>query len=727
MNLNPPGEHELLVFWVSLLVLVLSARLLGRLAVRVGQPAVVGELGAGLLIGPSVLGRLAPDVTDWLFPADDVQTAMLFTVGWIGVLFLLISTGYETDLGLLRRLGRAAALVSTGSLIVPLAAGFAVGLAMPSVFHGQSDDGLVFAMFIGAALSISSLPVIAKILSEMGLMRRNFGQLTLAAGMANDVIGWILLGIIAGVATGGLDAPTVATTVAGVAAFFAAAFTVGQRLIDAGLRRARTTPAPLAAISTLLIAALVAGSITQWLGVEAILGAFVVGILLGRSKFRDDESIHQLETITNSFFAPVFFATAGLRVDLGLLGDPTVFVWAVVLVAAASLSKFVGALIGARAAGLATREGTALGVGLNARGALEIVIATVGLSLGVLNDESYAVVVVMAITTSMMAPPLLRATLRGWVGNPEEQLRLEREALLASNVVVRETRVLMASGGGLNSVMAAQILDLAWPKETPVTLLTATDNGHRPDVDVMYNVFAGRSIDHVISSEPTAEAILAEGRLGAGAIVLGAGDRHIDGHLFTPAVDEVIASAVAPVVVVRRGRNLGTPLPWAYSRALVGVAGTNSSRAAQEIAFNVSANIGTEIVLAHVIRNDAASRHRDAPALRRLAGPVRTAAMDRAQPAGVGRELLDDATSQASRHGARSTSLLVHGDAPAGSLIELSQDHQTDLVVVGATRRNLTDRFFLGHTVEEILARCDATVVVVILPTATDRASGPHP
>ena len=122
MNLNPPTEHQLLVFWFGLLVILVTARVLGTFMQRIGQPSVVGELAAGLVLGPSLLGKITPGVFDWLFPADDAQTAMLFTVGWLGVMLLLVATGFETDLGLIGRLGRAATFVSAGSLIVPAAA-----------------------------------------------------------------------------------------------------------------------------------------------------------------------------------------------------------------------------------------------------------------------------------------------------------------------------------------------------------------------------------------------------------------------------------------------------------------------------------------------------------------------------------------------------------------------------------------------------------------------------
>jgi len=726
MNLHPPEEHQLLVFWVSLLVLVATARLFGRIVQRFGQPAVVGELGAGVVLGPSILGRIAPDVTDWLFPADDVQTAMLFTVGWIGVLFLLVSTGYETDLGLLRRLGFAATAVSTGSLLVPLLTGIGLGLIMPALFMGDDSDGLVFGLFMGAALSISSLPVIAKILSEMGLVRRNFGQLTLAAGMANDVVGWILLGVIAGIASaGGVEIGATVTTLAGVAAFFALAFTLGQRALDRALRAARANGAATSAVATVVIAVLAAGSITQWLGVEAVLGAFVVGILLGRSRFRDDKTIHGLETLTNTFFAPVFFATAGLRVDLGLLSDPTVLAWTLAVIAVASLSKFFGALFGARIARLANREAFALGVGLNARGALEIVIATVGLSLGVLNETSYTVVVVMALATSIMAPPLLRATLRGWSGNSDEQKRLEREEMLASNVLVKNRRVLVPSSGGLNSVMAAQVVELAWPSDAGVTVLHVANNGETADLAVMSNLFSDRDLQISTTTGKVADAILAESRLGYGAIVLGADGEDGDSYLLSPLVDELIARSTIPVVVIRRGSIVDTRLPWAFGRALVGVAGTTSSRASQEIAFNLSANLGTELVLAHVVNQ---SRHVDGVTgsaasvgvgRPRRPGAVQTgtSVLRRGDPSALGRRLLDDAIDRSGRHGARSISTVERHDAVGPALVDLAAVHSTDLVVLGAHRRAMSDEFFLGHTVEEVLTRSAETVVIVVLPT----------
>ncbi len=702
VTLTPPTGHHLLVFWVGLLVILVTARVMGALMRRIGQPAVVGELAAGLVLGPSLLGRFAPDVTDWLFPADDVQTAMLFTVGWIGVLLLLVATGFETDLGLIRRLGRAATLVSTGSLVVPAAAGLAVGWFIPAAFVGGETDRYVFALFIAAALSISSLPVIAKILSEMGLMRRDFGQLTLAAGMANDVIGWIGLGLIAGLAqAGGVKLDKLAFTVVGLIIFFVLAFTVGQRLVDASLRRVRADgDHALSGLTVVLVTALCFGVITQWLHVEAVLGAFVAGVVLARSRFADHALLRPMETMTAALFAPVFFATAGLRVDLGLLAERETLIWAGIVLLAASASKFVGSILGAGLSRLPVREGAALGVGLNARGALEIVIATVGLSLGVLNDRSYTAIVLMAMATSMLAPPLLRRVLRNWDGTPEERRRLDLERQLAANSVVTGGRVLIPTRGGLPSLLAAQVTGLAWPPGAAVTLLSA---GRDDSLDLrpFVNVLEGRATDHRhADGADIAQAILDEARLGYETIVIGAG--WADGAVVTPLVDEVLRRSPIPVVVVRLPRAAAGHLPWAFSRALIPVNGARSSRAAQEIGAAISCQIGTHVHQLHVSTDST--------------GPLENILGVHAPQTDRARHILDDAASLATRVGAHSTTIHAHASNPAAQIMASADELDTDLIVISGTSRVVGGELYLGHTIQTILDSATGSVVVALTP-----------
>ena len=177
------SQHQLLLFWAQLLVLLVAARGLGALARRIGQPPVVGELTAGLLLGPSVFGRIAPAAFAWLFPDDPVQRAMVSAVAWLGVMLLLVVTGFETDLTLVRRLGRATARVTVGSLVIPVAFGLAVGFTIPESFVGTGAQRPVFALFMGTALGISALPVLAAVLTQLGLMRRSIAQAMIAAAV----------------------------------------------------------------------------------------------------------------------------------------------------------------------------------------------------------------------------------------------------------------------------------------------------------------------------------------------------------------------------------------------------------------------------------------------------------------------------------------------------------------------------------------------------------------
>ncbi len=703
-----PTEHQLLLFWLQLLALLLTARALGGALRAIGQPAVIGELAAGLLLGPSVLGHLAPGLHEWLFPAEPVQRALLAGPAWIGVFLLLILTGLETDIALIRSLGRATARVAIGSLVLPVLAGVGLGLALPASFVGGTTEPLVFALFMGTALGISALPVIAKILSDLALMRRNIAQVLIAAAMADDIAGWILLGMVAGLAkSGSLDAAQLAITVAGLVIFLGLAFTLGQRLVDALLRAVRVRgwglPAHLTAV---LLVALASGATTHALGLEAVFGAFIAGIVLGRSRFHDSDVVDQIDGVTRSFFAPLFFATAGLRVDLGLLRDPEVLGWGAIVVAVASISKAGGAYLGSRLAALPMREGLALGIGLNARGAVEIVVATVGLSLGVLNDSSYAVVVLLAVVTSMMAPPLLRLVLRGWHGSEEEQARLAHERQIGGNILVRDARVLLPSHGGPNSVLAARLVDLAWPEQTEVTVLSAGRDVPSEDLERVRNVLAKRPMtyQHEAGKEPL-RAILDQAGLGYGAIAVGATDERIAGTLISPIVDELLATSPLPVIMVRQGKSRAPDEGLRVRRVLVPAVGTLPGRAALEVAYGVAKRLDARVLLAHVVTMPsvgwAMSYGRD------------ISSAPRAEVAG---HVVEEAMALARELGVRAEPAICTGQSASEEILKLTREKHVDLLVLAANLRQLSERPFLGHGVEYLLEEAAPTVVVVTAP-----------
>ena len=205
--LKPLGEHELLLFLLQFALLLVAARAMGIAATRLGLPSVVGELLAGFVLGPSLLGNVAPGLFDWVLRQNAQQFHLLEIVSWLGVIMLLILTGLETDVGLIARKGKGAAAISLGGIVVPFATGVGLGLLLPQEFLADPGKRLVFALFIGTATSISAIPVIAKVLMEMKIIRRDIGQITLAAGMIDDTIGWILLSIVTGLASSGVISP----------------------------------------------------------------------------------------------------------------------------------------------------------------------------------------------------------------------------------------------------------------------------------------------------------------------------------------------------------------------------------------------------------------------------------------------------------------------------------------------------------------------------------------
>jgi Kef-type K+ transport system membrane component KefB/nucleotide-binding universal stress UspA family protein len=713
VEIIPVGEHNMLVFWVQIVALVTVARLLGAAMKRIGQPAVVGHLAAGLVLGPSVFGKLSPAGARWLFPPSEVQSGMLLVVGWVGIVMLLIVTGFETDLALVRQLGRAAVAVAGASVAVPFALGLAAGYVLPGSFAPTDKGRLVFALFVAAALSISSLPVIAKILSELNLTRRNFGQIILAAGMGNDVIGWLVLGAIASMArSGSVEVGRLLFTVVGMGLFLVLAFKVGGPVVDRLLRHVRQRGGGIeGALGATLLVAFVGGAITQALGVEAVLGAFVAGIVLSRSKFQDPRVLEHLETATASVFAPLFFATAGLRVDLALLAKADVLLWSAVVIAVATLGKLVGAYLGGWAARLPAKERLALGVGLNARGALEIVIATVGLSLGVLNPRTYTVVVLMAIVTSMAAPPLLRALARGWSGTDEEQRRLEREETLRTNVLVRPRRVLVPVQRGDGSTLAARILDTSWPHGEEATLLSVDSDGEGA-LGRVREVIVNRPVEEErVQSEDPVQALVDHMALGYGIVGIGAWEGRGGGRLLSPLTEGLLAQSPLPVLLIWDGDRARAEAALGFRRMLVPVVGTLANRAAQELAFSLGAGSDTEVVIAHVTKDDGD----DAPNGVTGGAGVRTRVRPRST-AHLAEGVLAEAGELARRLGVRPRAVARSGRSRATEIAALVDELDVDLVVLSAELQPVAGEPFLGNLVEDVISRVEASVAVVATP-----------
>jgi len=411
---------------LPLAVVLAAALVMGRLACRVGLPAVLGELCAGVVLGTSLLVHLAPASLDRLAETATTPSPLVEAAGKVGVLLLVGITGMHVDLAFARRNGAPAARISLAGLAIPFTLGAGCGLLLPSSLIGSGTERGVFAVFIGVALCVSAIPVISKMLIDMRLLHRDFAQLTLSAAMIDDAVGWLLLSVVLGAATAGLTFLGVAGAVLKVAAIVVFAIVLGRPLVRAVVAPvAEGRPAVLAAVLAALV--LAAAFATGAIGAEPIAGAFVCGMLIGSCTNVDAGRAVPLNVIVVAVLAPIFFVTAGLKVDLSALGEPGVAAAGVVVLVIAIAGKFAGAFLGARMSSLSRWEAVALGAGLNARGVIGIVIATTGLQLGVLNAVSYTILLLVAIVTSFMAAPVLRIAGRRI---PQTAAEREREATL---------------------------------------------------------------------------------------------------------------------------------------------------------------------------------------------------------------------------------------------------------------------------------------------------------
>ncbi|HEX6940646.1 MAG TPA: cation:proton antiporter [Longimicrobiales bacterium] len=704
-------HHHVLLLLVQVAVLLFSARAMGEVARRLGQPSVVGEILAGILLGPSLLSGLFPAVGAWIVPQDALGGHLLEVISLLGALFLLLITGLETDLGLIRQHARTAMGVSFGGILVTFTSGFGLGWLLPNelLAHPGAGQRLVFALFVATAMSISAIPVIAKVLMDMNLMRRDVGQTIIAAGMSDDTTGWILLSIVAGLAgTGVVTAGAVAKSIGAVVVFMAVSFTAGRWLVKRTLDFVQDEVRSDGRLVTLVVVLTFAwGALTQALGLEAVLGAFVMGILFGQMPRLPESVHHALTTVSLAVFTPIFFAVAGLKVDARALLEPRLLLITLAVIAVASGGKIAGTYLGARLIGRRDHwTALSFGAGLNARGAMEIIIATIGLELGILSQEMFSIIVVMAMATSLMAPPALRWVLKRVEPEPQELERLRREELAAGSVVAKIQRVLLPvrarPAASATQALEARLLERMTEKSSlAVTLLTVADRGGKAAgaeyLQRLAPLFAGADVTtKVVESRDTAREILDEAGKHYDLLILGATETtHRGGDaVFHPLVDRVVRLAPCPTLVVKGGveRDAG-----GSRRILVPTNGSLAARHAAELAFRMAEPDDLVVVL-HVVRDDDTylSTRADAADRHFLAAQA------------IVRELA--ALGQA--HGVKTLPLVRIGREPDITTLEVAAEVGSSLILLGTNLRPGSDRLFLGPRVERLLdgARCPVVV-----------------
>jgi Kef-type K+ transport system membrane component KefB len=391
------SQAEWTLLSLHLATMLGSAIVLGWLARRLGIPAVVGEIAGGLLLGPTVLGRVAPEVFEWLFPlAGPVATAR-GAIARVGMLFFIVTIGLDISIRDLWRSGRKALLVGSVGTFVPLVLGFVMCYAFPTVIGVTSKDRFATALFMGSLLSLSANPVIARILMDMGLFKSDIGRTIMAATLVDDLVGWGLFAVI--LAEFG-PAARVAVFLGGVAV-------AGRFVLPGLLRWARENlPFPVGAISCILALTLVAAAGSEHLGLHSFLGAFVMGIALAGVSVRHPEPFAIIGDFAYAAFTPIFFVSMAVSADF-IAGFDAGLV--ALVTAVAFLGKISGVYLGGKLAGMDDRQALAVGCGLNARGILGIVMAAAAHEAGLIDLRLFVACVLMCVITTMAAGPALGA------------------------------------------------------------------------------------------------------------------------------------------------------------------------------------------------------------------------------------------------------------------------------------------------------------------------------
>ncbi|MGY1787796.1 cation:proton antiporter [Geodermatophilus sp. SYSU D00698] len=576
MEARPVAEIIAYVF-VDLAVIMVIARLMGRLAVKVGQPAVVGEIVAGILLGPTLLGALPGDLDLLLFPTD--IRPFLNVLAQLGLVLFMFLVGLEVDLSFMRGREKVAVSVSLASILLP----FALGVLLATYLHTQHDvftatDGstsvipfLGFALFMGVAMSITAFPVLARILAERQMHRVPTGVLALACAAVDDVLAWCLLAVVVAIVAASSFTGVVlilGLSVAFALVMFLVVKPVLRVLVTRYERLGQLTPEMLAGV---LIGILTSAWVAEEIGIHFIFGAFLFGVVMPRKGAArlNHEIIDRLEQVSVLLLLPVFFVITGLNVDVGAIDLAGLGELGLILLVAIS-GKFVGAYAAARAMRVPRRQSTALATLMNTRGLTELVILNIGVQQGVLDGEMFTLMVIMALVTTGMATPLLNLVY------PRRILDRDIAAAERAEMGLTEayTVVVVVDEPDRDAALVELACDLVGRESPAQVVLTRVVRRSRPRPEVSSGLGADLELMATVADELRSLARLVEARgLKASVASRFSEDPWAE-------VADLAGSTAADVVLVRSGWGIvegaltaGTPWPPSLRGSVVTVSG----------------------------------------------------------------------------------------------------------------------------------------------------------
>src|SRR3989441_2244382 len=600
-----PLQNALLLLTVEIAVIIAASRLLGVGFRRLQQPQVIGEILAGILLGPSFLGWVAPAMPVAFLPPQAPTSLKRLTE--CGVLFFMFLVGLELDPTLLRGRGHAAVVISHVSIIAPFFLGALLALFLYTRLSSDAVPFTNFALFLGAAMSITAFPVLARILIERDLLKTKVGAVTLTCAAVDDVTAWCLLAfVVATVRAAGLHQAliTVGLALLYISAMF---FLVRPLLGRFGSLYEHSGRLSQNLVAVVFVLVLSSAVVTELIGIHAIFGAFMLGAMLPKRGGFVRELTEKVEDFAVVFLLPIYFAYTGLRTQMGLLDSADLWLFCLLIIGVATLGKFGGSIIAALTTGLGWREAAALGVLMNTRGLMELIILNIGLDLGVISPALFTMMVLMAIVTTVMTTPALAALYS------LERLRadlLEPTAGAAGTPVL--VPVALASSGPALLDMAAALaegdtpqiyaLHLGRPLErgTLGGLLQATLSQREALGPLPAHAQAHGLEVHplaLVSRTPGADICDVARAKGAGLIIMGWHKPVFSQAMLGGTVQQVMRGSTADVAVFidREG-------PFPPRRILLPYTGTVHDRAALTLASRLARRFGAQVTLLHVVR-----------------------------------------------------------------------------------------------------------------------------
>lgn len=398
-------SHPLAILLVQIITIILAARLFGMLFKKMNQPSVIGEIIAGVMLGPSFLGHYFPGIFETIFPTSSLGNLQFLSQ--IGLILFMFVIGMELDLNVIRSKAKDAIVISHASIIFPFFLGMLLALFIYDEFAPKGISFLSFSLFAGISMSITAFPVLARIVQERGLSKTRLGSIVITCAAADDITAWCILAAVIAIVKAGSAMSALATIFAALLYVVLMLKVVQPILTRIGQKYAHQESLSRPVVAIFFITLLISSYATEVIGIHALFGAFMAGVIMPSNISFRDVFIEKVEDVSVVILLPLFFVFTGLRTEIGLLNDPRMWGLCAIIILVAVVGKFVGSALAARFVGQSWKDSLSIGALMNTRGLMELIVLNIGYDLGVLSKEIFAMLVLMALATTFMTGPSL--------------------------------------------------------------------------------------------------------------------------------------------------------------------------------------------------------------------------------------------------------------------------------------------------------------------------------